>query len=346
MAITDFYSRRNRILEYVVTTHIELGIPVGSVTLCNRSKLDLSPATIRNIMRELEGLGYMAQPHTSAGRVPTDAGYRYYVDRIMEPESIPAQERESINFICSSAKGRPEILLEKVLKMLAEITNEASLVLFPRRKKNLLKEIKIFSVEGNRAIAILITTAGLIKSEDFQRANVSDESYLQKISQVINNNCSGKPLSDTKEILSSVILSASDFSYYIAKDALDVMEKIDVSQESDKLFLDGTHYLFEQPEFRDVDKSKRLLKTFEEKDGLMKFIEENLSAGGVRVSIGEENSCEGMQDCSMVMSGYGPGENILGAVGVIGPTRMPYKRVIPVVDYIAGEISCALSHHL
>lgn len=336
----DTKSRKDRIFEFLVTAYIQLGAPVGSVTLCKHSHIDLSPATIRNIMKELEDLGYISQPHTSAGRIPTDKGYRYYVDRIMEVENISLAEQENIKSICSISKAQPEILLENILKSLSEITSQASLVLFPKIKKNLLEQIRLVLLNNNKAIAILTTTSGLIKTKDFEIAKDIDDAYLGRISGFINNNCANKPLNQIEDILSAILLSAANPIYYICKDALDILEKIDIENESDKLFLDGTHYLFEQPEFEDVARYKRLLKAFEEKTSLLNFVEENIRDEGVKICIGKENPCLQMQDCSIVISSYGVDDNTLGAVGVIGPTRMSYKRVVPVVNCMAEQVSC------
>lgn len=337
-------SKTNKVFESLVTTYIELGIPVGSLTLHNRSCLYFSPATIRNIMRELEDTGFVTHIHTSSGRIPTDAGYRYYVDNIMEPEKLTKEEETSISSGLRSAKAQPEALLERVVWMLSEVTNQASMVLFPRFKKNLLKHIKLVSLENNKAVAILITAAGLTKIKEFKNTEARDDLYLQKIAGFINNNCANKPLDQIRDILETIELLASDSSYYLCRDALDILEKIDVANEADKLFLDGAHYLFGQPEFKDVKKSNKLLKIFEEKKELLQFVEERLDEGcaSCEISIGKENPHQNIRECSIILSRYGAEGNTLGAIGVIGPTRIPYKRLISVVNCIASQIGRVL----
>ena len=164
MTVNDFSLRKDKILDIIITTYIQTGVPVGSVCVSNMLNFDLSPATIRNVMRELEDAGFIVQPHTSAGRVPTDKGYRYYLDNIMEADEITPQEQQNIRSICRPAKGNPQVLLEKAVKALSEFTGLAAVVLFPKLKNNLLKEFKIVFLGGSRAVIIMITATGLIKS--------------------------------------------------------------------------------------------------------------------------------------------------------------------------------------
>lgn len=247
MTKINFKARRNKVFECIVTAYVELGAPVGSVTLCNRSNLNLSSATIRNIMAELEELGYITQPHTSAGRVPTDTGYRFYVDNIMESDIVTRQEQEDICSACSFAKSQLDAFLGAALKLLSDISNELSLVLFPKPREDTPEEIKLASF--------------------------------------------------------------------------------------------GLHHLFRQPEFKDISRSNRLIEALEEKRELLGFVEENVDEGQVRVFIGAENRCSQMQDCSVILSGYGTQDNTTGAIGLIGPTRMPYRKLIPIVGFIANYIS-------
>ena len=242
----DRLSRLENVLEHIITAYIELGIPVGSVTLRDRANLDYSPATIRNIMSELEEMGYIAQPHTSAGRIPTDSGYRYYLDRIMQPESVKESDKDRIYCVCDTSKDELDILLEKMSKLLSEMSSETSLVLFPKSKKNTLREIKLVSF--------------------------------------------------------------------------------------------GWYHLFQQPEFKDTSKTNRLLKVIEDKEELLDSVESGIAGKQIRVFVGAENRCSQIKDCSVVLSGYGADDESTGAIGVIGPTRMPYKSVVPIVDFIAKQI--------
>jgi len=353
MRKSDLKSRKRMVFDSIVNTYIEFGVPVGSVAVCNRYNLDLSPATIRNIMKEFEEIGYLTHPHTSAGRLPTDEGYRYYVDSVMEPENLTNIERDSILSIRDMKDNAPEALLEMASKILSDISNEVSLVLFPELKKNLLKQIKLVSLDDNRAVAILVTNSGQVETKNFEYSVEIDDIYLQKIAGFINENCANKPLSQAKDILNRLVFLTYDASYYMFRDALEIFERLDMANESDKLFLDGAHYLFGQPEFKNADKSKKLLEIFEEKKKLMQIIEESLvlfqqeklpgvygsSFDGVKIYIGKENKCQDVNECSIVISGYGIGGDMLGAIGIIGPTRMPYKRLVPIVSCIASEIS-------
>jgi len=238
MTKTDLKTRKDKVLEYIVTVYTELGIPVGSVTLRNFSKLDLSPATIRNIMKDLETEGLITHPHTSAGRLPTETGYRYYLDNIMKPDALVEDDKNRIISVCESSINEPEGLLEEMSRLLSDISNEVSMVLLPKAR----------------------------------------------------------------------------------------------------LVSFGWYHLFLQPEFRNISGPIRLLKAFEEKKEVLDFVEESVNSRQVKVFVGRENKCRDMSDCSIVISGYGTCDGITGAIGLIGPTRMCYKRAVPMVDYIAREI--------
>ncbi len=347
MVMSDFDLRRDAVFEGIVNTYIETGMPVGSVALCNRFNLDLSPATIRNIMRELELMGYITQPHTSAGRVPTDAGYRYYIDSIMRPDHISNKQKDEISSLFRSLGSQPEMLVEKSAKILSEIVSQASIALFPKLRKNSLCQIKLVSLGAGRALAVLITNSGLIKSIEFACDEKMGGLYLEKIANAINNNCANKPLDSIKDFLEAVVLSAGDFSYYIYKDALDILEKTSLLKDNDKLFIEGAHYLYQQLELKDALSSRRLFSALDEKQGLLNFIEGAImtsfngikNIGRMKISIGGENSFLDMQDCSIVVSAYGQEGNALGAIGIIGPRRMQYSHIVPLVKYIAGRIS-------
>jgi len=248
----DIKSRQDKVLEHIVNAYIELGVPIGSLTICNRANLNLSPATIRNIMGELEDLGLITQPHTSAGRVPTDLGYRYYLDKIMRPEVMVDDEKEKICSVCDSNRDEPDFLLEEMSRLLSDISNEASMAVLPKSKRNMPKDMKLVSF--------------------------------------------------------------------------------------------GWHHLFGQPEFKDALAPSRVLRVFEEKTELLDFVEENVGSQGVKIFVGKEHACSDISDCSVVISSYGFDNDVTGAIGVIGPKRMPYKRVVPVVDYIVGRINAVLKN--
>jgi len=338
MVLTDLESRRKKILEIVINTYIETVLPVGSSTVASKSRLGLSPATIRNIMSDLEEEGYLFQPHTSAGRVPTDKGYRYYVENIMGQPSLTQQEAELLD---ASWSNQPEDFNELAMflsRLLSETTGQVGLLLLPRMKKGILKRIKIFSVSPNKIIVVLMTESDIVKERIVKTVEAMDEVWLEKICKYINSECPGKPLGLLREFLENKLLFEKDSLHLLCGDALKIFKMSGLIEEKQRICLEGTSYLLRQPEFRDAQRSRSLLEFLEKKNELLELAQEDLDCEGIRIKIGKEIPFEEMQSCSFVTSMYKVKNNICGMLGIIGPTRMEYPKAISIVDYITRKI--------
>jgi len=336
--------RSQNILEAIVLEYIRSAFPVGSQTLTKNLDFKLSPATIRNIMADLEDTGYLLQPHTSAGRVPTEKGFRFYVDRLME--DVLSQEEESgSNRYQGSWPGKWEDskgLFEETSRMLSTESHYAGMVLAPRFSQTIFKQVEFILLRKNHLLAIFVSQDGFLH----ERFLVVDEDYTQKelnrIASYLNNEFRGTTLSQVKKRILALMKAEEDMYDQLMQKALELARKAMSIAQDGELYLGGTANIFDLPEFSDVDKMKALFKAFEEKAMIVQLLDECLSTGGVQVLIGSENAFLGVPECSLVIASYKRRDQTLGSLGVIGPIRMDYSKVIPLVSHTAKLISHAL----
>jgi len=338
MVLTDLESRRKKVLEIVINTYVETAMPVGSVAVSRRSRLGLSPATIRNIMAHLEDSGYLFQPHTSAGRIPTDKGYRYYIEKVMPKANLTYKERQHIEQRFEEQPENIDEFAEFTSHLISEMTGQVGLVLFPRLNQSLLKQLRLFSVSGDRIIVVFMAQSNIIKEKVVKAWESMDDIWLNKICQFINSEYEGTSLGSITEMLKSKILLETDSIYSLCRDALSIFEASGLIEEDDKIFFEGTSHLLQKPEFRDICRSGTLLEFLEKKQGLSKLLRRHLDPEVLEIKIGKENSFKELQDCTSVTSGYKVNDRICGVLGTIGPTRMEYPSTISIVDYIAKRI--------
>lgn len=338
MVVTDAVSRRNKILEIVIDSYVSTATPVGSFTVSKKYRVGLSPATIRNIMVELEKLGYIAHPHTSAGRVPTDKGYRYYVDTLMELKRLTVEEREFVERSLTQDLDELEDIVRKTARAISTLTNQASLISFPRAKKRTFKRIELIPSSPTKIYALLFTAQGIVKHSIFDLQENMEEKELSRISRFLNDELSGLQLSEIKDHLLSKILGESDPFHHLFKQAIDILNLSHLLEEKDeKILLGGTHHIIEQPEFRNTEKIKTILKALEEENEILSIMDGDLDEDEVKVHIGSENPYEDIRECSIIVSNYKMGEENIGSIGLIGPTRMDYSKAVSVVEYV-GQI--------
>jgi heat-inducible transcriptional repressor len=333
--------RSQNILEAIVLEYIRSAFPVGSQTLTKNIDFKLSPATIRSIMADLEDTGYLLQPHTSAGRVPTEKGFRFYVDRLME-DVLSQKEKSGSNRYQRSWHGKWEDtkgLFEETSRMLSTESHYAGMVLGPRFSQTIFKQVEFILLRKNHLLAIFVSQDGFLH----ERFLVIDEDYTQKelnrISSYLNNEFRGTTLSQVKKRILALMKAEED---QLLQKALELGRKAMTIVQDGELYLGGTANILDLPEFSDVDKMKALFKAFEEKAMIVQLLDECLSTGGVQVLIGSENAFLGVPDCSLVIASYKRRDQTLGSLGVIGPIRMDYSKVIPLVSHTAKLISHAL----
>ncbi len=337
-------SERSLFLFKTLVEHfIDDGQPVGSRTLARDSNIDLSPASIRNIMADLEDMGLLHSPHTSSGRVPTVKGYRLFVDKLLRADEISQQDADKIARELE-AEHNIQMLMEKTSSMLSEITRLAGIVMLPRSERQPLKQIEFVSLSDNRVLVIMIMTDREIQNKVIHTAKKYTQSELQEAANYLNASYSGKDMEVVREALLADLRKMKDDVNRIMQTAIEVATRAFTrSDHKDDFILAGQTNLMGFAELSDVEKLKKLFETFSKKRDLLHLMEQAINAKGLQIFIGEESGYEVLDSCSVVTSPYEVDGRILGVLGVIGPTRMDYERIIPIVDVTAKMLGSALN---
>lgn len=332
--------RQEKILLALISEYIGSAEPVGSALLSQKYNFDCSPATIRAEMARLEDLGYLFHPHTSAGRIPCDKAYRFYVDRLMSKSIAPPEEAQAIARELADPVTQLEALIEQTSRTLSQMTRYTSVVLGPRLGRCLFKYLQLVSVGPGKLLLVMMTHAGSVVHRVVDVSMDVPPEDLTRLTNLLTDRLSGL----TVDSIDSDLLEALPFevdAQLIARVGEATRELARQSRE--KVFLEGTAHLLHQPEFRDVEKARQLLEVLEQEQLVAEILEKSLGAGGLGVVIGSENSLTQMHDCTMVTATYHLEGVMLGAIGVVGPTRLPYERVMSVVRCVADNFTRCLT---
>lgn len=330
--------RKITILQAIIHDYIQTAEPVGSRTLSKKYDLGISPATIRNEMSDLEELGFLKQPHTSAGRVPSDKAYRLYVDDLMEIKRITDYHRQQMKSDLLKKFGEVEQLLQYSSKIISQLTNYTSVVLAPHIKENRIKHIQLVPIDNESILAVMVTDMGIIKNP-ILRVNGRIDSYtLDRISNIINSKIQGKTIKEVEsDIVKSIKFEINDFAELVEDIFPGIMSGLE-SDDGFELFMSGATNIFNFPEYNDLLKAKAFLKMLEEKQILSSLITSS-NDSGLTISIGSENTCEEAKECSLVTATYKIDGNVIGWLSVIGPTRMDYSNVAGVMLQVSQYIN-------
>jgi len=343
--------RAQSLLKFLVERYIRDGQPVGSRTLSRDSGLDLSPATVRNVMSDLEETGFLHSPHTSAGRVPTVRGYRLFVDSLLtirpldEPivsdlrsQLVPSDGAEAL------LDADPKRLLETASSLLSEVTQMAGVVMLPRHERLVLRQVEFLPLSGDRVLVILVINDHEVQNRIINTARPYGKSELQQAANYLNDTFAGKDLSRARERILKEMEDARDHMNRMMVTALEMAHQaFQTEQDDNDLLLAGQTNLMSYAEMSNVQKLRQLFDAFNRKRDILHLLDESLSARGMQVFIGEESGYEVLDECSVVTAPYGAEDEVLGVLGVIGPTRMAYDRVIPMVDVTARLLGAALN---
>lgn len=344
MNVTDSEQRRKRILEAIVEAYISTASPVGSAFIARKLRSTLSPATIRNIMMELETHGLLEQPHTSAGRVPTDRGYRVYVDSVMDVPWLSAEQVQAIEARVAFSEMDLAQWLEQVSGVLAELTEEAAFVVAPTVKTSTVRQIELVPLNVRKILCILVANEEMFSSHVVEVEEPMTRDEAAALARFLNTELAGLPVDDLLSSLERRLLAASDSFYYLVKRSLTVLQHALATEPDDRFFLEGASYVVAQPEFRrSPEKAHQLLKGLESHRGLVEQVRDDLKTGHVRVRIGSEVQLPGCTDCSYVAAPFTMGHAVLGGVGVLGPRRMDYRRVSALAAGMARSVSDILA---
>ena len=338
MIVTDLKSRGHKILEAVILAYVESATPVGSESLLQQYPFRLSPATIRNVMAELETQGLITHPHTSSGRVPTDRGYRYYVDLLMEPRRLTVEEGSVIDSLSQSRVDDPIAFLDVAARHLSEMTQEAGVVLVPQLAQGSFRRLELILMDPGEVVGVLIASEGMIKHALLELDEPVDENELERIERFVNQELAGMPLSQVFSHLERARLEATDVFFHLYKRTMDLFNLGPFLQEEDALILEGASWILQAPEFRDIQRTRRLMKALEEKEALVEILRKDLAADEVKVHIGSENRGTSLTDCTIVAAPFRLRGGLMGTMGILGPTRMNYPRVTSVVGRMAQAV--------
>jgi heat-inducible transcriptional repressor len=343
MPATAFDDRRREILRTLIKRHIETGEPVGSESLSRALNRALSPATLRNVMADLEAAGYLDHPHTSAGRVPTDEGYRLFVDSLMDPEPLPTVDAAAITSALSSPDASAEQVMENASSVLSRLSRHVAFVLAPDIARTAFRHIDLVPLTAERVLVVMVSTTGLVTQKviDLDERLSADE--LQACANYLNTHFTGMALSEIREKLLELMREEKALYDSLVKRAAALGERaFAVDDESASVYLDGTANILAQPEFEDVERMRALFATFEEKSRLVQILNECIAGDGIRVLIGHENPDPELQDLSFVTSRCQVEGDAGWGLGVLGSTRMEYARVVALVDQVSRSLAAAL----
>lgn len=340
--------RNKKILHAVISDYIETAEPVGSRTISKKHGLNLSPATIRNVMADLEKMGLLIQPHTSAGRIPTEYGLRFYVDSMLKVKRLSQAEKEKIRNSFKELGFDVANILKEASRILSMASQHIGVVLAPTFSTTILKHIEFLRLKDNRILVIFISKSGIVQHKVIQVEEDLSQDELDKFSRYLDDILSDLTLSEVKQkILEEMKKEKTVFDKMLSK-ALKLSKRAfqnGVEEEKD-VYIEGHANILNYPELSDIETMKAIFKAFEEKGIIIKLLDKSMSATGVQTFIGSENELIGVGGCSVVTSPYAKGSSTLGTLGVIGPTRMNYSKVIPLVGYTARLVSEILAEIL
>ena len=337
--------RKITILKAIIKTYLETGEPVGSRTISKYTDLKLSSATIRNEMSDLEEMGYILQPHTSAGRIPSDKGYRFYVDQIMQEKE---QEVTEVKELMIQRVDRVELVLKKLAQLLAANTNYAALISGPQYHRNKLKFIQLSMMDDRKLLIVMVVEGNLIKNTmvDVPR-NISREELLN-LNILLNSALNGLTIEEINlDVISRLKEQAGAHSGLVDTVLTEVARAIRADEEDLQIYTSGATNIFKYPELSDGDRASELLKAFEQKDVLQELITDVNEASdetGIQVYIGNETPVQTMKDCSVVTANYDLGEGIRGTIGIIGPKRMDYEKVLGILKNLMKQLDATFKN--
>lgn len=333
--------RQRMILTAIVDDYIRSAEPVGSRSISKRGDVGFSPATIRNEMADLEELGYLEQPHTSAGRIPSTKGYRYYVDHLIKPDKVNVQDVQAVRTFLTDHMNQMEQAMQHTAMILSNLTNYTSLLLGPEMYSTTLKHFGLVPLDQHSAVAIIVTNTGHVENRTISIPAGFRMEDMEKVVNILNAKLIGVPLIRLKSRLYTEIGAELDKHVDHCEGLLQALDTALHNDDDHRLFMSGATNMLTQPEFKDVDKVKMVLDLLEETPTIMKMITDLPS--GIQVRIGTENDHKAISDCSLITATYAIDGHNLGTIGILGPTRMEYGKVISLLDHISKDMAIVLS---
>lgn len=337
-------SRKVTILKAIIKTYLETGEPVGSRTISKFTDLKLSSATIRNEMSDLEELGYIMQPHTSAGRIPSDKGYRFYVDQIMQEKQ---EEVTEIKDLMLKRVDRVELLLKQMAKILAQNTNYAAMISAPQYHRNKLKFIQLSKVDEKKLLVVIVVEGNIIKNTIIPISQQLSDERLLNLNILLNSALNGLTIEEINlGVITRLKEQAGTHSEVVDRVLNEVAEAIRADDDL-QIYTSGATNIFKYPELSDGEMASRLIGTLEQKELLQELVDDvnsSESGSGIQVYIGDEAPVQAMKDCSIVTANYELGEGLRGTIGIIGPKRMDYEKVLSTLKNLMTQLDLILKN--
>jgi heat-inducible transcriptional repressor len=336
-------------LALLIKTHIATGEPVGSRTISRLTREGLSPATVRNIISDLEETGFLEQPHTSAGRVPSDKGYRFYVDHILEQTGLSASDESAIHHgIIETQWPGGDQLMSRATHLLSQLSESVGIIISPSLTRDIIKHIDFVRLSDGRILVITVSRAGIVQDRLVQINEDLTQDELNRTANYVNANFSGMSLTAIRAGLLKRLSEEKALYDRLLQNAVMICENgLSESNQTDpEVFVDGASNIVAKPDFANAERMRELLRIFEEKSWLIKILNECVNTPqtlAVTIRIGAENSFPGLHGCAVITSYYSYGDQVIGSLGVVGPVRMEYGRTISVVSHVARLLEQALN---
>ena len=334
----ELTDRQHIILKAIIQNYLETGEPVGSRTLSKSTDLNLSSATIRNEMADLEDMGYIFQPHTSAGRIPSDKGYRLYVDMLMADKE---QELSDLKNVVLEKSDKVDKVLKQAARVLANNTNYATMISAPINHKNTLKFIQLSQVDSEQIVAVIVMTGNVIKNKIIEVDEELGNETMLKLNMLLNTSLNGMSIEEINLGLIARLKDQAGIHSKVISDVLDAVADIIHVEDDMEIYTCGATNIFKYPELSDKQSAQEIISAFEEKQQLAELVTETLSNEentGIQVYIGDETPVKTMKDCSVVTATYELGEGMRGTIGIIGPKRMDYEHVMKTLQTLKNEL--------
>lgn len=331
--------RSQSIFEAIVEDYINTAEPVGSRAITKRHHFPLSPATVRNVMADLEDMGLLVAPHTSSGRIPTEKGYQYYVESLLKLRDLPDEFRSRYENDAGFAGKSMENIMQEVGNMLSSISRHTGLVMAPRFQSTVFRQIEFVRLSHSRLLVIFVSEAGLVQNKVIEPGIDFSQRDLESITRYLNQRLSGMTIAEVRERIATELREERNRYNQLEQQALELSGQALQEDIADQIYIAGTSYMLEQPEFNTNDSMVRIMRALESKQQLIDLLDCSQQATGVQIFIGSQVTRAHFEGCSLVAAPFSGKKGAIGTLGVIGPMRMNYSQVIPIVDFTATLVS-------
>ncbi|MCF6137982.1 heat-inducible transcriptional repressor HrcA [Pseudalkalibacillus berkeleyi] len=334
--------RQLLILQILIDEYIQNAEPLGSRSISKRQDITFSSATIRNELADLEDMGFIEKTHSSSGRIPSEKGYRFYVDHLLSPVQLQHHDLAKVHSLFQNRMYEQELLIEHSANLLSEITNYTSIILGPEVYETKLKHLQIVPISKGTAIFVLITDTGHVEKYTVDLPPEMNASDLERTVNILNDRLKGVPFSHLKVKLQQEVQGLLKAHIENYEQSLDFLAQLFQTEKSDKVYYGGKTNILNQPEFQDVNKVKALYNAIEQQDLIQQLLYQDGSSG-INVKIGAENTIQEMKNCSLITANYSIGGQHMGTLAILGPTRMEYHRVIGLLDLLSKDLTKVLT---